>query len=133
MIMTDLDARAERVRAIAESNHGRVVDRVGYVMTVEIPADISIALNAVWGEGGFSCLFIGQRTRLSHRRVIDAYGHTIVRHQMVTTAFHRYSVDLAIDTRAQAGVPRDPLRADGFTMSRDIARQPLGNSSLRLV
>jgi hypothetical protein len=35
--MTDLDARAERVRGVVEGNHGNVIGRGGNVMRVELP------------------------------------------------------------------------------------------------
>ena len=38
--MTDLEARAERVRAIAEGNHGRVIARDVNSMMIEVPAEI---------------------------------------------------------------------------------------------
>jgi hypothetical protein len=94
----DLNIRVECVRAIAEGNSGRVISREDNVMTIEIPADAAPGLASVWGEGGFSVVFIGQRRRLSHCRIIDMTGRTIVRHQAVVTAFYRYSVDLNIDT-----------------------------------
>jgi hypothetical protein len=103
--MTDLDAHAQRVTYIATANHGQVLGRVGDVVTLEIPADVSIGLAAVWGQAGFVPIFVGKRTRLSHCRVIDMNGHTIVRHQMVTTAFYRYTVDLSIDTRTGGNPP----------------------------
>jgi hypothetical protein len=97
--MTDLDARAERVRAIAEGNSGTVIKRGGDIMEIEVPADIASGLASILGEDGISIIFVGQRKRLSHCRVIDMNGHTIVRHQMVTTAFYRYEIDLSVDTR----------------------------------
>ena len=103
--MIDLDARANRARAIAEGNHGRVISRDGDVMTVEVPADISPSPGAIWSEGGFSCTFAGRRRRISHCRVIDMNGHTIVRHQMVTTAFYRYAINLTVDTRSRKSQP----------------------------
>ena len=38
MTVADLDARADRVKAIAESVQGKVLGRSGNIMTVEIPA-----------------------------------------------------------------------------------------------
>ena len=101
----DLDARAERVRAIVEANAGTVIKRVVDIMEIEVPADIASGLASIWGEDGFSIIFVGQRTRLSHCRVIDMNGHTIVRHRMVTTAFHIYTIDLARDTGAGTTEP----------------------------
>ena len=103
--MIDLDARANRARAIAEGNHGRVISRDGDVMTVEMPADIAPSPGAIWSEGGFSYTFAGRRRRISHCRVIDMNGHTIVRHQMVTTAFYRYTIDLTVDARSGKSQP----------------------------
>jgi hypothetical protein len=103
--MTEIDARAQRVTDIVNANHGKVLDRVGTVMRIEVPADIAIGLNSIWGERGFSCIFQGQRTRLSHCRVIDTQGRTVVSHQMVTTVFYRYTIDLALDTRSGRSAP----------------------------
>jgi len=103
--MTDLQARADRVCAVVEGNHGKVLGRDGNTLRIEIPADIAIELNSIWDEDGFSCVFEGQRTRLSHCRVIDTQGHTVVRHQMVTTAFYRYTIDLIADTRSGKAQP----------------------------
>jgi hypothetical protein len=103
--MTDLEARADRVRAVVEGNHGRVIKREGIVIEIEVPADIAIGLNSIWGEGGFSCIYVGQRTRISHCRVIDMNGHTVVGHQMLTTVFYRFAVDLTVDTRSSNAQP----------------------------
>jgi hypothetical protein len=103
--MIELDARADRVRAAVEGNFGRVIGRDGNTLRIEVPADIAIGLNSVWREGGFSCIFAGQRTRLSHCRIIDMHGHTVVNHQMVTTAFYRYTIDLTVDTRSGKPAP----------------------------
>ena len=103
--MTDLEDRAARVAAVAEDNYGSVLGRDGDVMIIEVPVDIAPGLGAIWGAGGFSCIFQGQRTRLSHCRVIDMNGHTIVSHQMVTTVFYRFAIDLTVDTRAGKAQP----------------------------
>ena len=76
--MIDLDARADRVRAIVEGNFGRVIDRNGDTMVVEVPADVSIGLNCIWGEGGFAAIVRGQFTKLAPRRVIAENGMTVV-------------------------------------------------------
>jgi hypothetical protein len=44
--MTDLEARADRVRAVVEGNHGKVLGRHGNTMRIEIPADIAPELSA---------------------------------------------------------------------------------------
>src|SRR5262245_17158725 len=103
--MTDLVARAARVRLVVQGHHGRVLHRDGDVMTIEVPADVSPGLARIWGEGGFSCIFAGRRRRISHCRVIDMNGHTIVRHQLVTTTFYRYTIDLTVDTRSGKSQP----------------------------
>jgi hypothetical protein len=33
------------------------------------------------------------------------HGHTVVNHQMVTTAFYRYTIDLTVDTRSGKPAP----------------------------
>jgi hypothetical protein len=53
----DLSARAERVKAIVQANHGKVIDRTGNIMMVEIPADIAPCMASLWGMGGFAPQF----------------------------------------------------------------------------
>ena len=50
--MTDLDARADLVTAIAVGNFGKVISCDGNVKTIEVPADVAIGLAALWGMGG---------------------------------------------------------------------------------
>jgi hypothetical protein len=95
-----INARAQRVTDIVNANHGNILSSDGNIMMIEVPADIAPGLGAIWGEGGFSRIFAGQRRRISHCRVIDMNGYTIVRHQMVATAFYRYTIDLVVDTRS---------------------------------
>jgi hypothetical protein len=92
----DLTARADRVRAIAENvAHGKVISREGDAMIVEVPADMSIGLNALWGQSGFSAIVIGQSTCLAPRRVTSMNGNTIVCDgDLVTTAMYHLRVDL---------------------------------------
>ena len=82
-----------------------MIKREGNIMEIEVPADIASGLATIWGEDGFSSIFVGQRTRLSHCRVIDMNGHTIVRHRMVTTAFSLYTINHARDTGAGTTEP----------------------------
>ena len=94
--MTDTDDRADRVRTVTESNHGRVVSREGDAMMIEVPADIAPALGRLWGEGRYALQFTGQITRLAPRRVADISGQVIVCDgDMVTTAFYRYRAVLS--------------------------------------
>jgi hypothetical protein len=126
--MINLDTRAERVRQITEGNHGKVLGREGDVMTIEVPADVAIGLNAVWGMGKFSTQFLGCETRLAPRRVFDADHHTVVCHgDMVTTSFYKFHVYLtaspaqntsAAPTPAEIRVT-DPVQ----TYARDRRRQ----------
>jgi len=48
--LADLDARANRVRQVAELSHGKVVSEGDNVVVVEIPADIAVGLARLWGE-----------------------------------------------------------------------------------
>jgi hypothetical protein len=43
MTATDLEARSDRVRAIAECVGGKVIDRNGNTVRIEIPADTAPA------------------------------------------------------------------------------------------
>ncbi|MGJ4888993.1 hypothetical protein ACQR1Y_12405 [Bradyrhizobium sp. HKCCYLRH3099] len=89
------EERAEQVRRIAELAHGRVVARNDDVMTIEVPADVSIGLHRLWGQGGFAVQFRGQTTRAAPRRVTNTNGQTIVcEGDLVTTAFYTLDVQL---------------------------------------
>src|SRR5271157_4181781 len=73
MAVTDLDARADRVRAIVEGHFGCVVGCNGDMMLGEVPADISVGLNALWGEGGFErCQSAGFISRLQTKGLATA-------------------------------------------------------------
>jgi hypothetical protein len=58
--MTDLEARADCIRVIVEGHRGKVIDRVGNVMTFEMPADVSVGLNAFWEMSGLVAVLVGQ-------------------------------------------------------------------------
>jgi hypothetical protein len=95
MMATDLTDRADRVRAVVEGNHGKVIDCTDDVMTVEIPADIAPGMAAIWGLGGFVPAFTGQTARLAPRRVLDMNSNTIVCDgDLVTTAFYIFDINL---------------------------------------
>ena len=99
--MTDLDARAQQIKAAVEGHQGTIIKRDGEHLTFEVPADVAPGLAAVWGQSGILPIFQGQRTRLAACRVTDAIGNVIVCPDIrVTTAFFRYNVDLTVDTRA---------------------------------
>lgn len=61
----DLDARADRVRAVVEGNFGSVIGREGDVMTIAVPADVSIGLNRP-GAKADSSPWSGTNLRSSH-------------------------------------------------------------------
>jgi hypothetical protein len=61
--MTDLDARAERVRVIVEAHRSKVIDRIRNVLTIEVPADVSISLNALRRISGLVAVLVGQAKR----------------------------------------------------------------------
>jgi hypothetical protein len=50
--VSDVEARADRVRAIADIGGGNVLNRVGTTMTVDVRADMAPGLMVLWGEGG---------------------------------------------------------------------------------
>jgi hypothetical protein len=91
----DLAARADRVKAIAEAVHGKVISRDRNTMLIEVPADTITGAVTLFGMGGFSATIGKQSTRLAPRRVIDMGGNTIVcENDPVTTSFFTYTVDL---------------------------------------
>jgi hypothetical protein len=101
MPMTDLDARAQHIKAVVEGHQGTIIKCDGEHLIFELPADIAPGLAAVWGQSGILPIFQGQRTRLAACRVTDANGNVIVCPDIpVTTVFFRYNVDLTIDTRS---------------------------------
>jgi hypothetical protein len=105
--------REARVRQITEGNFGRVVGRTGNIMTVEIPADVSIGLYPIWGEAGLTPIFIGQETRLAVRRVPGVGGVVVVCDDMVTTAFYRFEINLDATAR-----PYEPPTPETITRQR---------------
>jgi hypothetical protein len=60
MTAADLAARADRVKAIVEAVHGKVIKRTSTTMLIQIPADIAPGMATIWGEGGFSAIYSGQ-------------------------------------------------------------------------
>ena len=82
-----------------KGNFGHVVGRPGDVVTIEIPADVSVGLNAVWGLGGFSAVVTGPTTKLAPRRVNGMNGTIVCDNDPVTTAVYVISIDLSVDTR----------------------------------
>jgi hypothetical protein len=87
--MTDLDARADRVKAIAECVGGKVLDRNGNTVRVEIPADKTSGLVVLWGMGGFIPIFRRQEFRTG----------------IVSQAFYIYDVDLRPHSAAVETTP----------------------------
>jgi hypothetical protein len=94
--MSDLAARADRVKAIAECVGGKVLDRNGDTVRIEIPADTAPpGLVTLWGEGGFVPIFKSQDTRLASRRITNMQGQTVIcEGDLITASFYRYTVDL---------------------------------------
>jgi hypothetical protein len=94
--VTDLDARADRVRQIAESLFGKVLSRDGDTMRVEIPADMSGAAASMFGQGGFSACIVGQDARMKTRRLMDMDKRTVIDHAAQDLmAFYTFKVSLA--------------------------------------
>jgi hypothetical protein len=104
--MSDVNARADRVRTIVEAVYGRVIGRSRNVMQVEIPADLISSAVTLFGMGGFSATIGKQSTRLAERRVVDTNGNTIVcPGDLVTMAFFTYTVDLRPHSAAVETTP----------------------------
>jgi hypothetical protein len=95
MTTAEISARADRVAAIVEGNYGKVLNRAGNIVVVEIPADIAVGMAPVWGMAGFIPIFRSQDTHLAERRVVDMNGHTtICKGDWITMAYYRFDVDL---------------------------------------
>jgi hypothetical protein len=92
--MTDLSARADRVRQIAESLFGKLLSIDDDVAEAEVPADLSGAFSVSLGASGFSGFIIGQDCRQAPKRVVTMDYRTIVTDQMATMAFYRFRVEL---------------------------------------
>jgi hypothetical protein len=71
-IMSQLHERVDRVRIIAHTLHGNVLDRDGDVVTIEVPADLSDACASMLGAGGFSAVIVGQNQRLAPRMMCSS-------------------------------------------------------------
>jgi hypothetical protein len=99
MTAPDLAARADRVHALVEGYFGKVLDRQGTVMIVEIPADIAPGMP--WGMGGFVPQYLSQHTGVANRRVVSMNGtYVVCENDPVTQAYFRYEIDLCPDPPA---------------------------------
>jgi hypothetical protein len=89
--MSKLDQRAERVRIIAHTLHGSVLDRDGHLMMVEIPADLLGAAMGMLSMGGFGMPNgVGkQSTRMAPRRITTMQGAMVSGQDEALTAYHR--------------------------------------------
>ena len=76
--MSNLDARADRVRIIAHTLHGSVQGRDGDKMIIEVPADLLGGALGLLGQGGFSATIGKQSTGMTTKRVIGRSGEIIV-------------------------------------------------------
>jgi hypothetical protein len=96
-----IEQRANRVRALVEGNFGSILERKGDVMTVEVPADISLP----W-MGEYLAVYMGMRTGTAERRVSDINGNPVVCvGDWVTQNYFRYEIDLRVrpnDSAAQS-------------------------------
>lgn len=73
------DDRADRVQTIATLLHGKVLDRDGDTMHLEIPADLLGAALSLCGQAGFNARVCGQQTsRMAPRRVTTMAGCQVV-------------------------------------------------------
>jgi hypothetical protein len=105
--LSDLDARADRVRQIAESLFGKVLSHDGDTLRVEVPADLSMSFCPMISASGPPPIYIGQRTGIAERRVTDASGRIIpCPGDMVTTCYYVYEIALAPrEVRVNMGDP----------------------------
>jgi hypothetical protein len=94
--MTDLDARADRVRIIAHTLHGTFLSRDGHLMTIEVPADLLGPAMSMLGASGFAMPDgVGaQSARMAPRRITTMQGAMVIGEGEALTAYHRVTVDL---------------------------------------
>jgi hypothetical protein len=85
--MTDLEQRADRVRQIATSLYGNVLDRDGDTMVIEVPPDLLGGAFCLLGQRGFVFKIGKQSTKMSRRRVVSTQAQTIACDDKVTTRF----------------------------------------------
>jgi hypothetical protein len=116
--MSNLDHRADRVRIIAHTLHGSVLDRDGHLMMVEIPADLLGAAMGMLSMGDFGMPDgVGaQSARMAQRRVAGMSGQIIrCDDEEALTAFHKLDVDLMPqDARAE------PPHAGAIAITRPV-------------
>jgi hypothetical protein len=80
----------ERVASLVEGNFGKVIERVGDTMTIEIPSDITLP----WA-GEYLPIYTGMRSGLAERRVVGISGaYVVCPGDMVTMSFARFEIDL---------------------------------------
>jgi hypothetical protein len=109
--MTDLDARADRLKEIAASLYGSLLSVDHDIAEIEIPADLSSACASMLGASGFSGYIVSQDCRQAPRRIADQDGRMfVVADQMATQAFYVFRVELP-DRHARVFDPADPLAA----------------------
>jgi hypothetical protein len=128
--MSKLDARADRVRIIAHTLHGSVLDRDGHLMTVEIPADLLGAAMSMLSMGGFGMPDgVGsQSTRMAPRRITTMSGAMVIGQDEALTAYHRIAVDLRPrDAKIERG-----HRYNAADQARRLNRAPQCRGDLRL-
>jgi hypothetical protein len=100
MTMTDLDARADRVRQIAHTLYGRVLDRNRNKMVIEVPADLLGAAMNMLSMGGFGMPDgVGKQTsRMATKRITGMSGQIVVcqGHEELMAFF---SINVSLKTR----------------------------------
>ena len=104
--MSNLDHRADRVRIIAHTLHGSVLDRDGDKMVIEIPADLLGDALGLLGQGGFGFSIGKQTSPTTTKRIIGMSGQIVVceGHEELM-AFYEINVDLTPKTVRVADLP----------------------------
>ena len=113
-----LNPRADRVRIVANTLFGRVVERIGDTVYVEIPADMISAAGAMFAASGFTAVIAGQTTRMETRRLTDMDKRTVFDHAAQDLmAFYTFKVSLA--AREEQPAPPQPTVA---SITRQVGR-----------
>jgi hypothetical protein len=88
--MSNLDHRADRVRIIAHTLHGSVIERDGHLVTVEIPGRSALSTGGFGTPDGVGA----QSARMAPRRITTMQGAMVIGQDEALTAYHRVTVDL---------------------------------------
>lgn len=104
MTAAELTARADRVKAIAESVGGKVLDRNRDAMRIEVPADMAPGLAGLWGMGNFLAIFRRQEFRTgTESRAWYVYDIDLTPRRMAVDTSPHPQLAITVPTRPSGG------------------------------